>query len=97
MHNHRARERHVTEAIRRVLIDHWDPIGVMDDPEWPRDEYDAYIEEICRCLARGDSAESIARNLCFIEDAMMGLGRLPESARLSVAQALKAIDVAQQA
>ena len=41
-----ARRRHATpttEALPQVLISQWDPIGVMDDPEWPRDEYDSYI------------------------------------------------------
>lgn len=83
----------INEAIRQVLVHHWDPIGVMDDPEWPRDEYDSYIGEIYRYLARGESTEFIARHLCFIEEKLMGLGRLPESARLPVAQKLKAIDV----
>ena len=82
-----------TDAIRQVLVHHWDPIGVMDDPEWPRDEYDSYIGEIYRYLARGESAEFIARHLCFIEETAMGLGRLPEAARLPVAERLKALDV----
>jgi len=96
MDDRRVHAKHITEAIRQVLISQWDPIGVMDDPEWPRDEYDSYIGEIYRYLARGESAELIARHLCFIEDTMMGLGRVPESARLPVAQALKAIDVSPQ-
>lgn len=83
----------VVQMIRDVLVDHWDPIGVKDDPEWPRDEYDSYIGEIHRYLARGESAEFIARHLCFIEERMMGFGRLPESARLPVAHKLKAIDL----
>jgi hypothetical protein len=63
----------IAEAIRQVLIREWDPIGVMDDPEWPRDEYDSYIGEVYRYLARGESAEFIARHLCFIEERLMGL------------------------
>lgn len=88
-----ARAKSITETIRQVLIYHWDPIGVMDDPDWPRDEYDTYIGEIYGYLSRGESAEFIARHLCFIEEKAMGLGRLPESARLPVAEKLKAIDV----
>jgi len=65
----------------------------MDDPEWPRDEYDSYIGEIYRYLARGESVEFIAKHLCFIEEKAMGLGRLQEAARLPVAERLKAIDV----
>jgi hypothetical protein len=76
-----------------VLVHHWDPIGVMSDPEWPRDEYDSYIGEIYRYLARGEPVDFIARHLCFIEEKLMGLGRLPESARLPIAQRLKVIDI----
>jgi hypothetical protein len=84
----------ISEAIRQVLVRDWDPIGVMDDPEWPRDEYDSYIGEIYRYLARGESAEFIARHLCFVEEKLMGLGRVPESYRLPVAIKLRAISVA---
>lgn len=84
----------ICDAIRQVLIHDWDPIGVMDDPDWPRDEYDAYIGEIHRFLARGESAEFIARHLCFIEEKMMGLGRVPDAFRMPFAVKLKAIDVA---
>ena len=93
MDDRRVHAKRITDEIRQVLIDQWDPIGVMDDPEWPRDEYDSYIGEIYKYLARGESAEFIARHLCLIEETMMGLGRLPESTRFPVAQALKAIDV----
>ena len=93
MTDRKTQGKSVTDAIRQVLIQHWDPIGVMDDPEWPRDEYDSYIDEIYRYLARGELVEFIARHLCFIEEKAMGLGRLPEAARLPVAERLKAIDV----
>jgi hypothetical protein len=88
-----ARAKSITEAIRQVLIHHWDPIGVMDDPDWPCDEYDACIGEIYGFLSRGEPAEFIARHLCLVEEKTMGLGRLPESVRLPVAERLKAIDV----
>jgi hypothetical protein len=93
MSDPRAHAERITDEIRDVLVSEWDPISVMDDPQWPRDEYDSYIGEIYRYLARGESAEFIARHLCFIEDSRMGLGRLPESSRLAVAMKLKAIDV----
>jgi hypothetical protein len=83
----------VMDAIREVLVRDWDPIGVMDDPEWPRDEYDAYIGEIYRYLVRNEPADFIARHLCYIEETRMGFGRTNESVRLPVAIKLKAIDV----
>ena len=93
MSDRNDRAKSIADAVRQVLVNHWDPIGVMDDPEWPRDEYDSYIGELYRYLVRGESPEFIARHLCFIEETAMGLGRLPESDRLPVAQKLKAIDV----
>ncbi len=96
MSDRRAHADRITDEIREVLVRDWDPIGVMDDPEWPRDEYDSYIGEIHSYLARGESAEFIARHLCFIEDSRMGLGQLKESARLPVAVKLKAIDLSPQ-
>jgi hypothetical protein len=84
----------ISDAIRQVLVRDWDPIGVMDDHDWPRDEYDSYIGEIYRYLARGEPVEFIARHLCVIEEKLMGLGRIPESYRLQVAIKLKAINVA---
>jgi hypothetical protein len=35
--------------LRAILCD-WDPIGVMDDPEWPRDEYDCMLGPLMRLL-----------------------------------------------
>ena len=86
----------ITEAIRQVLVSDWDPIGVMNDPDWPRDEYDSYIGEIYRQLVRGDSAELIATRSCFIEHSAMGLGKLHASVRMPVALKLKAIDLSPQ-
>ena len=93
MSNRRDDAAKIMDAIREVLVRDWDPIGVMDDPEWPRDEYDSYIGEIYKYLARDEPADFIARHLCFIEETRMGLGRLKESVRLPVALKLKAIDV----
>lgn len=83
----------ISEAIRDVFVLDWDPIGVMGDPEWPRDEYDSYIGEVYAMLVRGESAEFIARHLCFIEHRLMGLNTLPDANRLDVAAKLKAIDL----
>ena len=91
MLDRRALTDSIASAIREIFVEDWDPIGVMDDAEWPRDEYDSYIGEVHGFLERGESAEFIARHLCFIEDQKMGLGLLPTSARLSVAQKLKSI------
>lgn len=83
----------ITDSIRQVLLHHWDPIGVMDDPECPCDEYDSYIGELYRYLACGKSAEFIAQHLCTVEEEQMGLGHVPVPARLPVANKLKALNV----
>lgn len=80
-------------SIRDILIRDWDPIGVMSDPEWPRDEYDAYVGRIYSRLSSGESAEAIAKYLCFVERQQMGLGEPPMSARMGVAEKLKALDI----
>jgi hypothetical protein len=93
MQSKKLRANEIENSIREILASEWDPIGVMSDPEWPRDEYDSYITRIYNALARGESAEYIAADLCFIEDKIMGLGAPPLSARLSVAVRLKALNI----
>jgi hypothetical protein len=90
------RAKEIMDAIMSVLVNDWDPIGVMDDPDWPRDEYDSYIGEIYKLLAQHESAEFIARHLCLIEENRMGLGCPATHFRLPVAQKLKAINVSVQ-
>ena len=88
-----VRSREVMSAIREILVNDWDPIGVMDDPEWPRDEYDAYVGQVYSLLERGESAEFVARHLCFVEDKQMGLGAVQPAARMNIATKLKAVVV----
>ena len=93
MNVRQARGREVMAAIREILISEWDPIAVMDDPEWPRDEYDAYGGQLYRFLERGESAEFIARYLCLVEEKVMDLGGIQPAARMGVATKLKAVAV----
>jgi hypothetical protein len=93
MNNQQAKAKGIADAIREVLVNDWDPIGVMSDPDWPRDEYDSYIGQIHSFLERGESAEFLARHLCFIEDKIIGLGAPPVETRMVAAQKLKMIDV----
>jgi hypothetical protein len=86
----------IMDAVRTILNNDWDPIGVMDDSTWPQDEYDSYIGEICKFLVRGESVEFIARHLCLIEEKLMGLGSPSVQSRLHVAQKLKALNVCVQ-
>lgn len=81
------------DAIREVLVRDWDPIDLMSDPSAPRDEYDAYIGPLASALARGDTASTIAEQLSKIEQQEMGLGVVPSSSRLEVANKLKGISI----
>ncbi len=47
----------------RALLCEWDPIGVMSDPEWPRDEYECLEGPLLTLLAQDAPEEDIARYL----------------------------------
>lgn len=48
--------------LRLMALEHWDPLGVYDDP--PRaGEYDPYLERLGRMLRRGKGTEEIAHYL----------------------------------
>ena len=50
----------------------YDPIGIMDDPKAPRDEYDTYVGQTLRRLIEGASPAEIAAHLEELS-ARMGL------------------------
>jgi hypothetical protein len=63
----------------RELLLHWDPIGVADEPDWPDDEYDAFLEPLEERLRAGASQEELTR---FLEAAVRDhLGLEPDRAR----------------
>ncbi|HEY6377221.1 MAG TPA: hypothetical protein VIX90_17000 [Edaphobacter sp.] len=62
--------REVRRAIRRAFVEVWDPIRVMEDPEWPRDEYDAYIGRVFELLVTGGSDREIIEYLLLAEEGM---------------------------
>lgn len=73
--------------VNTILFQQWDPIGVSDIPEAPRDEYSTYAQTILGMLANGDRAAAIASYLVNMEERHMGL--TPNAARAqSVAQSL---------
>ena len=48
--------------LRLLAIEHWDPLGVYDDPA-RADAYDAYLARVGRMLRKGAGADEIARYL----------------------------------
>jgi hypothetical protein len=91
MDQREKRAREIQAAIREVLLNHWDPIGIAGEAA-AQDEYDAYVGGVYRVLASGCGAEELAKHLAGVERTAMGLMTNP-SARLVVAHRLCAIDV----
>ncbi len=82
----------VMEAIRTILFEDWDPIGV--NGFGPRDEYDAYIAGVYRMLCDGATEDKIVAHLQNLAATQMGMGGAPTDYLLPVARKLRSIDVA---
>jgi hypothetical protein len=63
----------------RDLWCRWDPIGVTSMPDWPRDEYDAYLAPTLRLLESGASLQKIISYLMGVELDRMGLSETPKA------------------
>jgi hypothetical protein len=59
-------------AIRRVLMERWDPIGVREVPQ-AQDEYDTYVPVIHRLLATNRPKHELVDYLWSVETERMGL------------------------
>lgn len=64
-------------AVRRLLLDEWDPIGVRDVPV-AQDEYDQYLPAILVLLEQRASVEEIAQRLSDVVTLDMGLAELAD-------------------
>jgi hypothetical protein len=62
------------KAQLRALWCEWDPIGVLDDPDWPRDEYDDYLQPTLKLLESGAGVSAIAQYLNSIVGDSLALG-----------------------
>ena len=47
----------------RELVCEWDPIGVMSDTTWPRDEYDCLVDGLLRRLEAKASSRKLKQFL----------------------------------
>ena len=61
-------------AQLRALWCEWDPIGVLDDPDWPRDEYDDYLKPTLRLLETGAGVGAVAQYLNSVVGESLALG-----------------------
>lgn len=62
------------EAIKQLLRDDWDPIGMM--PHLPADEYDSYAGQVFSRLRGGASVKAVAEYLGAVD-----MGAEPDTAR----------------
>ena len=61
-------------AQLRALWCEWDPIGVLSDPDWPRDEYDDYLDPTLRLLESGAGVAELAHYLNTVVGDQLALG-----------------------
>jgi hypothetical protein len=80
-------------AIRRVLLEEWDPIGVRDEPD-AQDEYDGYAFALYGLLARGATDDDLAEYLAQVTMFWMDLGASSRDSFSTVIHALRRIGVA---
>jgi hypothetical protein len=64
--------RRIRVAIRHVLMDVWDPIGIKDEPN-AQGEYDGYLGGVYELLVSGAPDEKIQDHLWRIVTERMGL------------------------
>ena len=91
MTSRETQAKEIQDAIRRVLLRDWDPIGVRETPE-AQDEYDGYVAPVYRYLARGASVIEIAGYLAVVERDAMGLSG-PVNDLMKVAEQLKQVEI----
>lgn len=82
-----------TDAIRKILLQDWDPLGVGDNPSLA-DEYDDFIPAICEILNSKCTRDQLVTFLLDIEEKLMGGIFVPEVAKKSAeAGALKLLEM----
>ncbi len=74
--------RRIRVAIRHVLMDVWDPIGVKEEPN-AQDEYDGYLGGVYELLVNGASDENIEDHLWRIVTERMELNAKKSDIRKS--------------
>lgn len=66
------RARATQSAIKRILLEDWDPIGISSLPD-AQNEYDGYVAEVYRLLSRGATRSELIDYLWWVETEHMGL------------------------
>jgi hypothetical protein len=79
-------------ALRRVLLEEWDPIGVRDDPD-AHDAYDGYALAIYGLLARGATDEHLGEYLSEAAAIWLESETVSQETVLAVIRALRRIEI----
>jgi len=61
--------------LREIGWTDWDPIGLAEMKNWPRDEYDSYLLQVVSRLRRGETVAEVAMYLYRVAAENMGLGK----------------------
>ena len=85
----RAELKQEFEAVRRVLREVWNPVGVDG---LPADEYDDYVWPIVRLLREGADADVLTRHLADVEAFYFG-STIRDDRRMPTAAALLALGI----
>jgi len=72
MTDYRERAKVYHAAIREILMNEWDPIGVLHIPE-AQDEYDSYVGDVYRLLITHAKRHELFFHLWQLETDHMGL------------------------
>ncbi len=59
-------------GVRRVLLE-WDPLRIQQDSDWPKDEYDIYIEPLAELLTQKADVETLTKKLDEIMSQSLGM------------------------
>ena len=62
------------------LVNRWDPIGVLGDPDWPRGEYECVVGALLRRLEEGAPVADVAGFLHHEFTGHFGLAITPAAA-----------------
>lgn len=61
------------DRVRHMMLYDWDPIGIQGYMDWPQDEYDSYVPDVCQLLLRKASFEEVLAYLWWLETQHIGL------------------------
>lgn len=68
------------DLVRTFVLDEWDPIGVAHDLAG-RNEYDAYLPNLCGMMIRGASEEEVFTYMWNLESERLGISGSRERTR----------------